>query len=46
MKDALAKSIYLSDYQVSNFLIDSTELIFDLGDELTVVRAPLAQDAQ
>ena len=42
MKDALAKSIYLSDYQVSNFLIDSTELIFDLGDELTVVRAKMA----
>lgn len=42
MKDAIAKSIYLSDYQVSNFLIDRTDLSFELGDEVTVVRAKMA----
>jgi aminopeptidase N len=42
VKDAIAKSIYLSDYQVSNFLIDRTDLSFELGDEVTVVRAKMA----
>ena len=41
MKDALAKSTYLSEYSPSEFLIDSTELHFTLGHEATTVAAKL-----
>ena len=42
MKDALPQTIYLKDYQVSPFLVDTTDLVFDLGDEQTRVTANLA----
>ena len=42
MKDAQPKAIYLKDYQVPEFLIDRTELHFDLHDEFTRVTADLA----
>ena len=32
MKDALPQTIYLKDYQVSPFLVDTTDLVFDLGE--------------
>lgn len=42
MKDALPQTIYLKDYQVSPFLVDTTDLLFDLGDEQTRVTTKLA----
>ena len=41
MKDALAKSTYLSEYSPSEFLIDYTDLHFTLGHEATIVVARL-----
>ena len=41
MKDALLQTIYLKDYSVSPFLIEKTELVFDLGEEVTRVTATL-----
>lgn len=41
MRDAQPKTIYLSDYQVPDFLIDHTDLQFHLGDEFTVVTSRL-----
>ncbi len=41
MKDALAKSTYLSEYSPSEFLIDYTDLHFTLGHEATTVVARL-----
>ncbi len=41
MRDSQAKSIYLKDYQVPDFLIDNTELHFQLGEAATLVRAKL-----
>ena len=41
MKDALPQTVYLKDYQVSPFLIEKTELVFDLGEEVTRVTATL-----
>ena len=41
MKDALPQTIYLKDYSVSPFLIEKTELVFDLGEEVTRVTATL-----
>ena len=42
MKDALPQTIYLKDYKVSPFLIETTDLVFDLGDEQTCVTTRLA----
>ena len=42
MRDALPQTIYLQDYKVSPFLIDKTDLVFDLGKDNTRVRANLA----
>jgi aminopeptidase N len=42
VKDALPQTIYLKDYQVSPFLVDTTELVFELGDEQTRVTSSLA----
>jgi aminopeptidase N len=42
VKDALPQTIYLKDYQVSPFLVDTTDLLFDLGDEQTRVTTKLA----
>ena len=42
MKDALPQTIYLKDYQVSPFLVDTTDLLFDLGDEQTRVTTKMA----
>lgn len=42
MKDALPQTIYLKDYQVSPFLVDTTNLLFDLGDEQTRVTTKMA----
>ena len=41
MKDALPQTIYLKDYQVSPFLVDTTDLVFDLGEEQTRVTSSL-----
>ena len=41
MKDALPQTIYLKDYSVSPFLIEKTELVFDLGEEVARVTATL-----
>ena len=42
MKDAAPQTIYLKDYQVAVFLIDKTNLVFDLGDDQTSVVAELS----
>ena len=42
MKDALPQTVYLHDYKVSPFLVDTTDLVFDLGDEQTLVTCSLA----
>ena len=42
MKDALPQTIYLKDYKVSPFLIDTTDLVFNLGDQQTCVTTRLA----
>ena len=41
MKDALPQTVYLHDYKVSPFLVDTTDLVFDLGDEQTIVTCSL-----
>ncbi len=41
MKDALSEMVHLEDYRESEFLIDKTELCFDLGDAFTVVTSKL-----
>jgi aminopeptidase N len=42
VKDALPQTVYLHDYKVSPFLVDTTDLVFDLGDEQTLVTCSLA----
>ena len=42
MKDATAQTIYLKDYQVPEFLIDKTHLVFDLNDEFCQVSSSLS----
>ena len=42
MKDALPQTVYLYDYKVSPFLVDTTDLVFDLGDEQTIVTNTMA----
>jgi aminopeptidase N len=41
MRDAQARTIHLRDYRVPDFLIDSTELHFDLFETHTLVRSTL-----
>ncbi|MGF1546236.1 MAG: aminopeptidase N [Thiotrichales bacterium] len=41
MKDSTPRAIFLKDYQASSYLIDTTELWFDLQDGHTVVTARL-----
>ncbi len=41
MKDALPQTIYLQDYKVSAFVIEKTDLLFELGEEHTRVTATL-----
>ena len=41
MKDAPPQTIYLNDYKVSPFLIEKTDLVFDLGEDQTRVTASL-----
>ena len=41
MRDAQPKTIYLKDYQVPDFLIETTDLEFTLGQHSTEVRALL-----
>lgn len=41
MRDAQPKTIYLSDYQVPDFLIDHTDLQFRLGEDVTEVTSRL-----
>lgn len=41
MKEAQPASIFLSDYQAPDFLIDSTELYFDLHEDYVEVRSTL-----
>ncbi len=42
MRDAQPKAIYLKDYQVPEYLIDTTDLHFTLDEELTQVKSTLA----
>ncbi len=42
MRDAQARSVYLSDYRVPDYLIDTTALHFRLGENETRVRSTLA----
>ncbi|MGB2314104.1 MAG: aminopeptidase N [Porticoccaceae bacterium] len=42
MKDAVPQTVYLHDYKVSPFLVDTTELVFDLDDEQTIVTNTMA----
>ncbi len=42
MQSILAQPIYLSDYTVPDYLIDTADLIFDLNEEFTLVTAKLA----
>lgn len=42
MRDAQPQAIYLKDYRVPEFLIDQTDLSFDLQEEVTTVTARLA----
>ena len=42
MRDAQPSTIYLSDYRQPDFLIDTTQLHFLLGEERTRVTATLA----
>ena len=42
MRDALPQTIYLQDYKASAFLIDKTDLVFDLGEDHSRVTATLA----
>ena len=41
MRDAQPSTIYLSDYRVPEFLIDSTSLSFELGEASSIVRSVL-----
>ncbi|MDG2019075.1 MAG: aminopeptidase N, partial [Porticoccaceae bacterium] len=41
MKDATPQTIYLKDYQVPEFLIDKTSLVFDLNDDSCRVTSSL-----
>ncbi|MGM0632283.1 MAG: aminopeptidase N [Pseudomonadota bacterium] len=41
MRDAQARTIYLKDYQLPAFLIDRTELRFDLGEDSSTVSSKL-----
>lgn len=42
MRDANARTIYLKDYQVPDFLIDNTDLHFQLGEAATLVKSSLS----
>ena len=42
MRDATPQTIYLKDYQVPEFLIDKTTLIFDLHDQYCRVNSQLS----
>ena len=42
MRDATPQTIYLKDYQVPEFLIDKTSLVFDLQDEYCRVSSTLS----
>jgi aminopeptidase N len=42
MRDAQATTIYLKDYRVPDFLIDSTDLHFEIFDSHTLVHSTLA----
>ena len=41
MRDAQPSTIYLSEYQVPAYLIDTTELVFELGEDSTHVTSQL-----
>ena len=43
MKDAAPQTVYLKDYQVAVFLIEKTNLTFDLGESKTSVVAELTR---
>ena len=51
MSESTPQTIYLNEYQVSAFLIEKTDLVFDLGDDyclvtatLTITRNPQSRD--
>ena len=41
MKDGQPKAIHLKDYEAPNYLVETTELHFDLGEEATTVTSKL-----
>jgi aminopeptidase N len=41
MKDAQPKAIYLTDYKVPDFLIEKTDLVFELEENITTVTSTL-----
>ncbi|MFQ3222191.1 MAG: aminopeptidase N [Porticoccaceae bacterium] len=41
MSESTPQTVYLNEYQVSAFLIEKTELVFDLGDDYSLVTATL-----
>ena len=41
MRDPAPQTIYLNDYKVSPFLINKTDLVFDLGEHSTRVTTTL-----
>ncbi|WP_373081250.1 aminopeptidase N [Zhongshania sp.] len=41
MRDAQPRTIYLSEYQVPEYLIDTTELVFELGEDSSQVSSQL-----
>lgn len=42
MRDAQPRTIFLQDYRAPDFLIDTTELYFELHEDKTIVRSKLA----
>src|SRR5580698_2406794 len=41
MNSPLAQTVYLRDYKVSDYLIDTVNLEFDLGETFTLVKSEL-----
>ena len=41
VSESTPQTVYLNEYQVSAFLIEKTELVFDLGDDYSLVTATL-----
>jgi aminopeptidase N len=42
MKNSIQEPIYLRDYQVPDYLIETVDLVFELGEESTLVKSKLS----